>query len=83
MEYSGKLYGKVGSSYIPLINTTDDFENLQKRVKDLENENSKLKNVNYCICKEEEKHGETSVMCCNECGLPTEKFWSGKNNETA
>jgi len=28
-----------------------------------------------CKCKEEDKHGETSIMCCNECGLPTEKFW--------
>lgn len=29
-----------------------------------------------CKCKPEDKHGETSIMCCNECGLPTEKFWT-------
>lgn len=28
-----------------------------------------------CQCKPGDKHGETSVMCCNECGLPTEDFW--------
>lgn len=32
MEYSGKLYGKVGSTYIPLEMTTDDVENLQKQL---------------------------------------------------
>lgn len=29
-----------------------------------------------CTCKDEERHGETSIMCCNHCGLPTEKFWT-------
>lgn len=28
-----------------------------------------------CICHESEKHGQTSVMCCNRCGLPDEDFW--------
>jgi hypothetical protein len=28
-----------------------------------------------CQCKNEDKHGETGIMCCNECGLPTEDFW--------
>lgn len=28
-----------------------------------------------CICHESEKHGQTSVMCCNKCGLPDEDFW--------
>ncbi|MDD5013565.1 MAG: hypothetical protein PHW73_00500 [Atribacterota bacterium] len=35
MEYKGKLYGKVGNYYIPLENTTDDFEDLQKRLDEL------------------------------------------------
>lgn len=30
-----------------------------------------------CECKGEERHGETSVMCCNHCGKPTEEFWTG------
>jgi len=29
----------------------------------------------HCTCNDEDKHGETSIMCCNECGKPTEKFW--------
>ena len=29
-----------------------------------------------CQCPNEVKHGETSVMCCNHCGLPTEEFWT-------
>ena len=32
-----------------------------------------------CQCKEEAKTGQTSVMCCNICGLPDEDFWI-KNN---
>ncbi len=31
-----------------------------------------------CACKDEIKHGETSIMCCNHCGLPTESFWTKK-----
>lgn len=31
-----------------------------------------------CKCKESEKHGKTSIMCCNHCGKPTEKFWNNK-----
>lgn len=29
-----------------------------------------------CKCSEDQKHGETSIMCCNHCGLPIEKFWT-------
>ena len=31
-----------------------------------------------CKCTSEEKHGETQIMCCNHCGLPTESFWTNK-----
>ena len=35
MEYHGKLYGRVGNnSYFPLGNTTEDFHNLEKSVKE-------------------------------------------------
>lgn len=36
-------------------------------------------NNTHCSCSEEEKTGETSIMCCNRCGKPTEKFWYSKN----
>ena len=29
-----------------------------------------------CTCKNEIKTGQTSVMCCNICGKPDEKFWN-------
>lgn len=29
----------------------------------------------FCTCHDSEKHGQTSVMCCNNCGLPDEEFW--------
>lgn len=29
----------------------------------------------WCNCTPEEQHGETSIMCCNRCGKPTEDFW--------
>jgi hypothetical protein len=31
-----------------------------------------------CNCDNEIKTGQTSVMCCNICGKPDEKFWSNK-----
>jgi hypothetical protein len=31
-----------------------------------------------CNCKKANKTGETSVMCCNICGKPTEDFWTNK-----
>ena len=36
MEYKGKLYGKVGKSYFPLEATSEDFDNLQNKVKEYE-----------------------------------------------
>ena len=36
MEYKGKLYGKVGDSLIPLEATTEDFERMEERIKELE-----------------------------------------------
>lgn len=32
----------------------------------------------HCNCSDEDKHGETAVMCCNRCGKPTEKFWQSE-----
>jgi hypothetical protein len=29
-----------------------------------------------CNCKEEEKTGTTTVMCCNICGMPDDPSWS-------
>lgn len=43
MEYSGKLYGKVGSQYFPLMETTEDVETLKKRIAELEVETKQLR----------------------------------------
>lgn len=36
MEYKGKLYGKMGNTYFPLLHTTDDWEHLENKVEELE-----------------------------------------------
>lgn len=35
MEYKGKLYGKIGKSYIPLLSTTDDVYAMEANIKQL------------------------------------------------
>lgn len=32
-----------------------------------------------CKCRQNQKHGTTSIDCCNRCGKPTEEFWTNKN----
>lgn len=34
-----------------------------------------------CTCDPKNMHGETSIMCCNECGKPTEGFWVGETDD--
>jgi hypothetical protein len=34
MEYKGKLFGKVGQSYIPLLDTTEDVDNLRNLLRE-------------------------------------------------
>lgn len=43
MEYKGKLYGKVGNHTFPLLHTTDDWEKMEKQIKELKAENEALK----------------------------------------
>ncbi len=43
MEYSGKLYGKVGDQYFPLIETTEDVDALKKQIAELEAETKQLR----------------------------------------
>lgn len=43
MEYKGKLYGKVGNTTFPLLHTTDDWEAMEKKIAELEAENTALK----------------------------------------
>lgn len=36
MEYKGRLFGKIGSKYFDTGRTSDEFDNMQKRIIDLE-----------------------------------------------
>jgi len=36
----------------------------------------------FCTYHDSEKHGQTSVMCCNKCGLPDEEFWHNPSLQT-
>jgi hypothetical protein len=47
----------------------EDIEELQEKV------SLNPCKLSHCSCVDEDKHGETSIMCCNECGKPTEEFW--------
>lgn len=60
MEYKGNLYGKVGSSYIPLVMTTEDVDKLEQEVKHLRevvNKNCNTPDVS------------NSVFDCPYCGM--------------
>lgn len=39
MDYKGKLYGKVGNGYIPLLQDTNYVHRLEEKVKELESRN--------------------------------------------
>ena len=46
MEYKGNLYGKVGNSYIPLVQTTYGVEAMEEHIKDLKAQIEQLKQAN-------------------------------------
>lgn len=51
MEYEGKLYGKVGGEYFPMVETTEDINRYKQRIKELEEQVSNtdlLHGVIYC-----------------------------------
>ena len=49
MNYSGKLYGKIGKKYFPMEKTSDDIDNELKAANDsvavLKRENEELKKI--------------------------------------
>ena len=42
MEYKGKLYGKLGHKYFDTAKTSEDWDNLEKKVKKLSNINREI-----------------------------------------
>lgn len=74
-QYQEKCYrleSKIQELESKLSQLEDNREELIAKVMNLED---KLADI-QCKCNPEQKHGETSIMCCNKCGLPTEKFWT-------
>lgn len=56
MEYHGKLYGKIGKKYFDTTRTSDDWDAMEKRISELEAENSLLKETvgRFCyVCNKE------------------------------
>ena len=76
MEYKGKLYGKVGEIVFPLLHTTDDWERMENRIKELEAliEQKKLNkpDVGGSVCPACEKLN--APYCSNPWHLQPENF---------
>ena len=67
MEYKGKLYAKVGGKY---IECTETVEQLESRIKELENEKS-----TELITKHEDSfYEETVTKCCGVGMITNENF---------
>jgi hypothetical protein len=64
MEDKGKLYGKVGNITFPLLHTTDDWEAMEKRIAELEAENTALKR-SFCECGSQKDHDCKYCTSCN------------------
>jgi len=65
----------AGSSlfFLPLISYGHDEKSMD------EIDERKIERGIGCSCRNDDKHGETSIMCCNRCGKPMEDFWTKQN----
>lgn len=79
---------EMGHIFTPFYDDTYEVEELKSEILVLQNQ---VRDLDFdilnwkgqaelieCQCKNEDKHGETSIMCCNHCGKPTEEFWTKK-----
>ena len=73
-EYSARKNGKDLLEYFPLTMKAEVIRG-QLAVLQLNFDDCRL----GCKCQPQDRHGETSVMCCNNCGKPTEEFWVNEN----
>jgi len=68
------------SSQMYLRGALEELKWLKKEYTDQSQEPKQEERYTHCGGNCKNSTGETSVMCCNYCGLPTEKSWSiGKN----
>jgi len=58
----------------------DEVLSCEERIRELEFDKRVLMDNTElgCKCTPEEKHGWTTIKCCNHCGKPTEEFWTKK-----
>ena len=70
MEYSGKLYGKVGGEYFPLMETTEDVDALKNRIAELEAETEQLRLADVVGQSEQLSCGSNITTCVfyKDCG---------------
>ena len=45
MHYRGLIYGKIGRKYFPTGKTSDDFDEMEQKINELEKENLELKKL--------------------------------------
>lgn len=66
--------------HLGLITTTGNTSDkgLNEFLLELENEALRIHAAvgRNCQCTPDDTTGATSVMCCNNCGMPTEYFWN-------
>ena len=65
MEYKGKLYGRVGKNYFPLIETTEDIEALKQQIKDLKKQcaiNDVVLQSEQLFCENCDNTGKTEIV---------------------
>jgi ribosomal protein L37AE/L43A len=72
MEYEGKLYGKVGGEYFPMIETTKEINRYKQRIKELEEQVSNtdlLHDVSHCpLCNSDNLHQyKLHHIHCKDC----------------
>lgn len=87
MEYKGKLYGKAGNTYFPLLITTEDWDNLENKVNELQevvNKNCNIPDVNNWVACDERlpEHLQTVWLAnkekqwvCLGCLVDTNEGW--------
>ena len=62
MMYHGKLYGKLFGKYFDTDHTTDEWDSMEKQIKELKAENEALKQANGVSTAEMNNNNENSEL---------------------
>lgn len=77
-EIQDEFRSIIGHALLGCDTSDVDAETWNLVVSECEKYVLKLKEDIQCKCEAKDRYGETDIACCNNCGLPTEKFWSKK-----